>query len=69
MGTVGDNVHLNKQEQESQANDGSTENLDDWGYSTIQGEDWSVYFGQIKYHNGEANALASNVSQPKTVLY
>jgi hypothetical protein len=29
MGTDGDNVHLNKEEQESQANDGSTENLDD----------------------------------------
>jgi hypothetical protein len=31
-------------------------------------EDWTVYLRHVKYHNGEANATASDVSEAKTVL-
>jgi hypothetical protein len=31
-------------------------------------EDWTVYFRPVKYNNGEANAMASEVSKAKTVL-
>jgi len=55
-------------EEESQADDGSTQNVEDWGHSTRECEDWTVYFRHIKYDNGEANATASDVSEAKTVL-
>jgi len=57
-----------KEEQASQANDGSTQNLEDWGHSTGECEDWTVYFRHVKYDNGEANATARDVSEAKTVL-
>jgi hypothetical protein len=43
--------------------------LADWGYSTRECEDWTVYLRPVKYDNGEANATASDVWQAKTVLY
>jgi hypothetical protein len=57
-----------EEEEASQADDGSTQNMEDCGHSTRQGEDWTVYFRYVKYDNGEANAMASNVSEATTVL-
>jgi len=56
------------EEEASQVNDGSTQNVEDSWHSTRQCEDWTVYFRPVKYDNGEANAMASQVSEAKTVL-
>jgi len=68
QGEDGDDVDADEEEEASQANDGSTQNVEDWGHSTRQCEDWTVYFRPVKYNNGEANATASEVSKGKTVL-
>jgi len=65
-GEVGNDA--DEQEEVSQADDGSTQNVEDWRYSTRECEDWTVYFRHVKYDNGEANAMASDVSEAKTVL-
>ena len=57
-----------EEEEASQADDGSMQNVEDWGHSTRECEDWTVYFRHIKYDNGEPNATASDVSETKTVL-
>jgi len=67
-GEDGDDVDADEEEEASQANDGSTHNVEDWGHSTRKCEDWTVYFRHVKYDNGEANAIASDVSEAKTVL-
>jgi len=61
-------VDADEEEEPSQADNGSTQNVEDWGHSTRECEDWTVYFRHIKYDNGEANATASDVSEAKTVL-
>ena len=63
-----DDADADEEEETSQANDGSTQNVEDWGQSTRQCEDWTVYFRPVKYDNGDANAMASEVSEAKTVL-
>jgi len=74
-GNDGDDVDADEEGEASQANDGSTQNLEDWGHSTWDWEhstrdceDWTVYFRPVEYDNGEANATASDVSKAKTVL-
>jgi len=67
-GEDGDDADADEEEGASQADDGSTQNVEDWGHSTRECEDWTVYFRRVKYDNGEANATASNVSEAKTVL-
>jgi hypothetical protein len=61
-------VHTVEEEEASEADDGSPQNVEDWGHSTWDSEDWTIYFRQLKYHNGNANATASNVSEVQTVL-
>jgi len=67
-GEDGDDVDADEEEEASQADDGSTQNVEDWGHSTRACEDWTVYFRRVKYDNGEANATPSDVSEAKTVL-
>jgi hypothetical protein len=42
--------------------------VEDWGHSTRECEDWPEYLRHVKYNNGEANAMASDVTKGKTVL-
>jgi len=63
----GDDADTDAEEEASQADDGSTPNVEDWGHSTRECEDWTVYFRHVKYVNGEANATASDVSEAKTL--
>jgi len=53
----------------SQAEDGSTQNMEGWGHNTRECEDWTVYIKPGKYDNGIANATTSDVSEAKTVLW
>jgi len=64
----GDNADAAKQGDASQADGRLTQTLDDWGYSTRECEDWTVYLRLVKYDDGDANAMASDVSEVKTVL-
>jgi len=56
------------EEESLQPDDGSTQNVEDWRHSSTECEDWTVYFSPVKYDNGEADGLASKVSEAKTVL-
>jgi len=38
-GEDGDNVDVDEEEEASQADDGSTQNVEDWGHSTSECED------------------------------
>jgi len=67
-GEDGDDADADVEEDALQADDGSTQNVEDWGHSTRECEDWTVYFRHVKYDNGEANPTASYVSEAKTVL-
>ena len=67
-GKDGDDADADEEEEASQADDGSTQNVEDRGHSTRQCKDWTVYFRPVKYDNGEANATASEVSKAKTAL-
>ena len=62
-----DNAGTDAEAEASQADDGSMQNVEDWGRSTRGCEDWTVYFRHVKYGNGEANATASNISEAKTI--
>jgi hypothetical protein len=57
-----------EKEGASWAKNGSTQNVEEWGHSTRECEEWTVYFRRVKYDNGIANAIASDVSEVKTVL-
>jgi hypothetical protein len=63
-----DGDDANEEGEASLADDGSTQTVEDSGHSTRECEDWTVYFRNVIYDNGEANATASNVSEGKTVL-
>jgi len=63
-----DDAVVDAEEEASQADDGSTPNLQGSGHSTREYEDWRVNFRPVKYDNGKANAMASDVSEAKTVL-
>jgi len=67
-GKDGDDADADEEEEASQAHDGSTQNVEDWGHSTRECEDWTVYFRHVKYDNSGANATASDVREAKTVL-
>jgi len=67
-GKNGNDADADEEEEASQADDESTRNVEDWRYSTTECEDWTVYFRPIKSNNGEANAMATNVSEAKTEL-
>jgi len=67
-GENGDDATVATEDKPSQADDGSTQNVKDWGHSTREFDEWTVYFRPVKYDNGEANATASNLSEAKTVL-
>jgi len=64
----GDDADAVQQEEALPADDGSMQNVEDWGHTTRKCEDWTVYFRPVKYDNGEANEMASDVSKAKTVL-
>jgi len=68
VGNNGDNVHVDKKELARLADDGLNQTLEDSGYSTRECEDWAIYFRPVKYNNGEANVMACNVSEEKTLL-
>jgi len=57
------------EEAASQPDDGSTQNVGDWGYSTRECEDWTENLRPVKYDGGEVNATASAVCEAKTVLW
>jgi len=59
---------MDEEDAALQADDGSMQNVEDWGHSTRECEDWKVYFRHVKYDNGEANAMAWDVSEAMTVL-
>jgi len=74
-GNDGDDADVDEEEDVSQADDGSRQNLEDWGHSTRdrghgtrECDDWTAYSSLVKYDNGKANAMASDVSEAKTVL-
>ena len=67
-GDHGNDLNTNADEESSQADDVSTHNVEDSGQSTRDCEDSTVYFRPVKSDNGEANAMASNDSEAKTVL-
>ena len=67
-GDNGDDADPDEEEEASQADDGLTQTLEDWGYSTRECEDCTVYFRHVKYDNGGANAMASDVCEAKPVL-
>jgi len=67
-GEDGDDVDADEEGEASQADDGSTQHVEDSGHSTRQCEDWTVYFRPVKYDNGEADATASEESEAYTVL-
>jgi len=67
-GTIDDNADTDEEEESSPADDGLTQTWEDWGHSTRECEDWTVYFRLVTYDNGEADAKASNVAEAKTVL-
>jgi len=64
----GDDADADEEEQSLQANNGSTQNVEDEGHSTRECENLAVYVRHVKYENSEANATASNVFEAKTVL-
>jgi hypothetical protein len=68
-GEDGDDADADADEEEEalQGDYGSMQNVEDWGHSTRQCEDWTVYFRHVKYVNGDANATASDVSEVKTI--
>jgi len=63
-----DDADADEEEDASQADNGSTQNVEGRGPSTRECEDWTVYFIIVKYDNCEANAKASDVSEAKHVL-
>jgi hypothetical protein len=63
----GNGADTDGEEEASQADDGSTQNVQESGHSTRECENWTVYFRPVKYINGEANAMASDVSKAKTI--
>jgi len=67
-GEDSDDAGADEEEEALQANDGSTQNVEDWRHGTRQCDDWTVYFRPVKYDNGKANATASEVSEVKIVL-
>jgi len=68
-GDDGDDVDADAEEEPSQGDNGLTQTLENWGYSTREREDWTLYLRHVKYDNGEANAMASKVSEARTVLW
>jgi len=64
----GDNANTDEAEEESQADDGSMQNVEDGGHSSRECEDWTIKFRHVKYDNGEADVTASNVFEVKAVL-
>jgi len=47
-GNDGNDADADEEEEASQADDRSTQNVEDWGHSTIECEDWTVYFRPVK---------------------
>jgi len=68
MGHDADDGDADQKEDASHADDESTQNVEDLGPSTWEGQDWTVHFRPVKYDNGEANAMASDVSKAKSEL-
>jgi len=64
----GDNAGVDQEEEALQADDGWMQNVDDWGHSPRECEDWTVYVRPVKCNNGKANAMANDVSEGKTAL-
>jgi len=63
VGDGGNDADADEEEVASEADDGLTQTLEDWGYSTRQCENWTVYLRSVKYNNGEVNAMANDVSE------
>jgi len=64
----GNDADTDEEDEASQADDAPMQNVEDWGHSTRECDHWIVYFRHVKYNNGEANAMASNLPEAKTVL-
>ena len=64
----GDDADVDEEEEASLADDGSTRNVEDWGHSIRQCQNWTVYFRPVKNDNDKANATSSDVSEANTVL-
>ena len=43
-GDEGEQADADEEKQASTADDGSTQNVEDWGYSTRECENWTVYY-------------------------
>jgi len=69
-GYEGANVNdadADEEDKASQADDGSTQNVENWGHSTRECKDWTVYFRPVKDDYGGENATGSDVSEATTV--
>jgi hypothetical protein len=64
----GNDADADVEEEASQADDGSTQNVEDCGHSTRECKDWTVYSRHVTYDNGGADATASDVCEAKPVL-
>jgi hypothetical protein len=56
-------------EEASQADDGSRQNVEDWGQCTRDWENWTVYFRHVQYDNGDVNSQESDIFQAIIVLH
>jgi len=74
----GDDADADEDEEASLADDGSMQNVEDWGHSTRECEDWTVYFRPVKYDNGQKKCngkrcirsgdcivISDNISKPR----
>jgi hypothetical protein len=64
----GDDTDTDGEDESLQTGDETTQSVEHWGHSTRECEDWTVYFRHVKYDNGDANAMTSNVSKRKTIV-
>jgi hypothetical protein len=60
-------VDADEYKEASQADDGTSQNVEEGEHSTGECEDWIVYFKPVKYDNSEANAMNSDVFKVNTV--
>jgi len=45
---VGHDAVADEEEEALPADDGSTQNMENWGHSTRESEDWTVYFRPVE---------------------
>jgi hypothetical protein len=74
-GDIGDDADSDEVEDKPQTDDRFMQisqhwghRTSDWGHGSKEFNNWTVYFRPVRYDNGKANAMASNVSEAKSVL-